>query len=166
MTQTEWLVKAMGMAFERGRGLWADSLLDVLDGLTAEQAAWKPQGGGTRSIWEIVRHVTFWKDALRQRLEGGPWADTSGHEEKGWPPVTDTSEEAWAETLKHLRRSHEALVQAVSRLADEQLDEPFPGEEEPIGEHLLGVIAHDTYHTGQILTLRQLQGRGEGEAHA
>ena len=160
MTQTEWLVKAMGMAFEKGRGLWAYSLLDVLDGLTAEQAAWKPQGGSTKSIWEIVRHVAFWKDALRQRLEGGPWADTSGHEEKGWPPAPEASEEAWAETLEQLRRCQERLVQAVGKLKDDQLNEPFPDEEEPMGEHLFGLIAHDTYHTGQILLLRQLQGIG------
>jgi uncharacterized damage-inducible protein DinB len=150
----------MQKAFQKGRGLWAHSLLDALEGLSAEQAAWKPQGQKTRSIWEIVSHVTFWKDALRQRLEGGPWADTSEHEEKGWPPVREISEKAWANTLEELKRSHEALVQAVSKLKDEQLEKPFPDEEEPIGEHLFGLIAHDGYHTGQILAMRQLQGIG------
>lgn len=152
----EWLIKAMEKAFQKDKGFWADSLLDAIDGLTAEQAAWKPRQQGTRSIWEIVRHVAFWKNAIVRNLERKPWADVSEH--KGWPPVTEASEAAWAETVEQLENLHGALIQCVSQLQDESLDKPFPGEEEPLREDLFGLIAHDSYHTGQILTLRQLQG--------
>ena len=160
VTQIEWFIKAMQKAFQKGQGLWAYSLLDALEGLTAEQAAWKPQGREMRSIWEIVNHVSFWKDAIVRSIEGKPRADTSQHEEKGWPPVTDTSEAAWGEAVEHLKSCHEALIEAIRQLKDEQLEEPFSGEEEPLAEHLFGLIAHDGYHTGQILLLRQLQGIG------
>jgi uncharacterized damage-inducible protein DinB len=137
----------MQKAFQKGRGLGAHSLLDALEGLTAEQAAWKPQGQKTRSIWEIVKHIASGKEFVVRRLD----SELAAIEE--WPKIEEVSEEAWAETLEQLKRCQERLFQAVGKLKDEQL-------EEPIGEHLFGLIAHDCYHTGQILTLRQLQGIG------
>lgn len=154
MTQKEWFIKAMGMAFQKGQGLWAHSLLDALEGLTAEQAAWKPQGQEARSIWEIVKHVASGKDFVGRRLDG----ELATVEE--WPKIEEMGERAWAETLEQLKRCQERLIQAVDKLKDEQLSEPLPGGEKPIREHLFGLIAHDCYHTGQILTLRQLQGLG------
>ncbi len=53
----DWLVKSIEMAFQRNKGLWADSLLDVLEGLTPEQAMWKPEGKDIHSIEEIVNHI-------------------------------------------------------------------------------------------------------------
>ncbi|MFQ5811710.1 MAG: DinB family protein [Anaerolineae bacterium] len=156
--QIQWLVKAVDMAFQKNQGLWADSLLDALEGLAAEQADWKPDEEGARSIWEIVDHVTFWKDAVIQRLERKPWPDAS--QDKDWLSVTEIGEAAWAKTVDQLKSVHEKLIQGVSQLQDEVLDQPFPDEERPIGEHLFGLVAHDSYHTGQILTLRQLQGIG------
>lgn len=158
--QTEWLLKAMEMAFGKGKGLWAHSMLDALEGLTAEQAAWKaagpqPQQKGTHSIWEIVNHATYWKDYLVQRLDG---VTKSFSDEESWV-VEETSEEAWAKAVARLKRTHNALMR---RLREKRLDlgKPFPGEKMPTGEALYGVLAHDCYHTGQILTLRQLQGIG------
>ena len=156
MTQTEWLLKAMEMAFQKGQGLWAHSLLDALEGLTAEQAAWKPEGQETRSIWEIVNHVIFWKEVVLRFLDGEE-AIQAGDD---WPPVSEVSEEAWAKTVERLRKVHEDLIQ---RLRERELDLDrkvtlVEGWTAPFGETLFGLIGHDSYHTGQILTLRQLQG--------
>ncbi|MBI3660032.1 hypothetical protein HY230_06120 [Candidatus Acetothermia bacterium] len=78
-----WLIKSMHMAYDEGKGLWAHSLLDAIKGLSAEQAAWKPRKKDARSVWEIVNHVAFWKDAMARSLEKKPWLDASKH--KGWP---------------------------------------------------------------------------------
>jgi len=156
MTQTEWFIKAMGMAFQRGKGLWAHSLLDALAGLTAEQAAWKPQEQETRSIWEIVNHVTFWKEVVLRFLDGEETVKVGDE----WPPVSEVSEEAWARTVEHLRETQEQLIKGLKG-REFDLDRPVTlveGWTAPFGETLFGLIAHDCYHTGQILTLRQLQG--------
>ncbi len=52
--QLGWIIKAMEMAFQKGEGLAANSLLDALEGLTAEQVAWKHPESDLHSIWEIV----------------------------------------------------------------------------------------------------------------
>ncbi|MBI3461342.1 hypothetical protein HY009_10485 [Candidatus Acetothermia bacterium] len=48
----------------------------------------------------------------------------------------------------------------MGKLSIESLDKPMLKEKRKLGEHICGVLAHDCYHTGQILTLRQLQGIG------
>jgi uncharacterized damage-inducible protein DinB len=154
--QTEWLIKAMEMTFAKGKGLWAHSMLDALEGLTAEQAAWKPSGPqphGTHSIWEIVHHATYWKDWAVQRLDG---STAKFSDEESWA-VTETSEEAWTKAIARLKRTHNKLMRRL-REKKLELNKPFPGEKMPTGEALFGVLAHDLYHTGQIVVLRQMQG--------
>ncbi len=158
--QAEWLLKAMEMAFQKKKGLWAHSMLDALEGLTAEQAAWKaagpqPQQKGAHSIWEIVNHATYWKEYLVQCLDGRTPA-ASESDEISWH-VETVSAEAWDRTLTQLKRTHNALIR---RLRARQLDlnKPFPGAKSKTGEMLFGVLAHDLYHTGQIVVLRQMQG--------
>jgi len=153
-----WFLKAMEMAFQEGRGLWALSLLDALEGLSPEQAAWKPQGQETRSIWEIVNHVTFWKAVVVRFLDG----EEAIKVEDDWPPVSEVSEEAWAQTVEHLRETQEQLIQGLKG-GEFDLDRPVTlveGWTAPWGETLFGLIAHDCYHTGQVLMLRWLQGIG------
>lgn len=154
--QTGWLIKALEMTFTKGKGLWAHSMLDALEGLTAKQAVWKaagPQPHGAHSIWEIVQHVTYWKGFLVQRLDG---KTTKFSDEESWV-VEETGEEAWAKAIARLKRTHNALMRRL-REKKLDLDKPFPGEKMPTGEALYGVLAHDCYHIGQILTLRQIQG--------
>ncbi|MFN4217845.1 MAG: DinB family protein [Candidatus Bipolaricaulia bacterium] len=151
--QTEWLLKAMELAVQKKKGLWAHSMLDALEGLTAEQAMWKPKEQSVHSIWEIVNHATYWKDFLVQRLDG---STAKFSDEESWV-VQETTEEAWAKAVARLTRTHNKLMR---RLREKKLDlnRPFPGEKMTFGEALYGVLAHDLYHTGQIVLLRQMQG--------
>src|SRR5580765_1363462 len=51
------------------KNVWFVSLKTVLDGVTAEQAAWKPEGADN-SIWETVNHIVFWNERWLQRYRG------------------------------------------------------------------------------------------------
>jgi DinB superfamily len=48
---------------------WQPSLAMAVRGLTAAQAAWRP-GPNRHSIWQIVRHVTRWKQATLAAWRG------------------------------------------------------------------------------------------------
>lgn len=149
--QAEWLLKAMELAFKKG--LWAHSMLDALEGLTAKQAAWKPKKKGAHSIWEIVHHAIYWKRYLVQGLEGkAPQAS----DEESWV-IPETTEEAWAKTIARLTRAHNALIRCLEK-KELDLNKLFPRTKARLGEMLFGVLAHDLYHTGQIVILRQMQG--------
>ncbi len=151
--QTEWLLKAIELTFQKKKGLWAHSMLDALEGLTAEQAAWKPQKKGVHSIWEILHHAIYWKEYLTQVLEGkAPQAS----DEESWS-VPEATEEAWAKTVARLRRTHNKLIRGLKK-RELDLNKSFPRTKAKLGEMLFGVLAHDLYHTGQIVLLRQMQG--------
>lgn len=148
-------------AFEGGA--WhGPALREALADVTAERAAARPVAGA-HSIWEIVRHVAAWHGAVRRRLEGEPAQLPA---EGDWPPVTDTSEAGWSETLHALEQSYHALRRTVAGLTGAQLNdyiygtlgtEPDPptGAGVSIYVTLHGVIQHDLYHAGQIALLKK-----------
>ena len=57
------------------------SLVGILTGITHQQAAARPLAGA-HTIWELVLHITAWKNEVRQRLGGAPAGDPS---EGDWP---------------------------------------------------------------------------------
>ena len=132
-----------------------DSVLEILDGVTAAQAAARPIKNA-HSIWELVLHIAAWDGAVLRRL-GGTAVELSDAE--NFPPVTETSEAAWRKTLAEVRRVHEQLIKTVAALPGSRLDQMVPGKE---GAHytfyymLHGVVQHELYHAGQIALLKKM----------
>lgn len=152
--QLGWIIQGMEMAFQKGEGLAANSLLDALEGLTAEQAAWKHPEADLHSIWEIVNHIASWNDYAVRLLNG-----VSTEPIENWPKVEETNEKSWIGTIEDLKDTHSALIKRLHK-TELDLDEDFPNSEMPTGKMLFGQLAHYCYHTGQILTHRRLQGIG------
>jgi len=135
-----------------GEAWHGPSLEEVLEDVTAEAAAKKPVAGG-HSIWEIVLHVGVWESVARRRLSGEVVRNVPP--EQDWPPVTDTTPEAWQNALEQLRSSCELLQQAISRITDRQLDAEVPGMGYSAYVMLHGAVQHATYHAGQIALLKK-----------
>ena len=139
-----------------GGDAWhGDSVFEILEGVTAAQAAAHPIKSA-HSIWELVLHIAAWDGAVLRRL-GGTAVELSDAE--NFPPVTDASEAAWRKTLAEVRRIHEKLIAAVAALPDSRLDQIVPGKK---GAHytfyymLHGVVQHELYHAGQIALLKKM----------
>ena len=132
-----------------------DSLFEILNGVTAAQAAARPIKNA-HTIWELVLHIAAWDNAVLRRL-GGVAVELS--DTQNFPTVTDASETAWRKALAEVQRVHDELVEAVSVLSDSRLDEIVPGKE---GAHytfyymLHGVVQHELYHAGQIALLKKM----------
>jgi len=151
------LLQVLDEAF-LARGWQGATLSGAVRGLTAKQALWRP--GGLRSrhnIWELVLHTAYWKHVVRERVEG------SGHTVFPRPPRNFPSlprpadAAAWKADVGLLKRQHELLRRAVSRLSPGRLDAPVNRSPWVVAEQLFGVAAHDLYHTGQIQLLKALQ---------
>ncbi|HVL70225.1 MAG TPA: DinB family protein [Vicinamibacterales bacterium] len=132
------------------------SLRAILDGVTHEEAAARPLGAA-HTIWELVLHITAWKNEARSRLEGAP----AGEPREGdWPPPGAATSERWAEALHDLETAHRLLVSAVRAFPEQNLHVPTndPRHEGPATtnyELLMGIVQHDVYHSGQIALLRK-----------
>jgi len=138
-----------------GEAWHGPSVLKILDGVTAQQAAAHPIPGA-HSIWELTLHIAAWENACRRRLEGDP-AQLS--DEEDWPTIEDTGEEAWHATQQHLRDNHQALLDAIAALDESNLDRPIiENAETPFSSvyvTLHGAVQHDLYHAGQIAILKK-----------
>jgi uncharacterized damage-inducible protein DinB len=153
MPEASRIADQLRRAFD-GDAWHGDSVLEILEGVTAARAAAHPIEGA-HSIWELVLHIAAWDDAVLRRM-GGVAVRLSGA--KNFPPVTDAGEAAWRAALDRVRRVHEELVAAVAALPDSRLDEMVPGKK---GAHytfyymLHGVVQHELYHAGQIALLKK-----------
>lgn len=128
------------------------SLRELLDDVTADQAAAHPIPGA-HSIWELINHIIAWEQISKQRLEGDAMKNPS--DEANFPPVNDTSEAAWQNTLEQLAASNQSLRDAVKLFDDSRLDDLVPEANYSNYFMLHGVIQHDLYHAGQIALLKK-----------
>ncbi len=138
-----------------GEAWHGPALLEILDGLTAAGAAARPLASA-HSIWEVVRHIAVWDDVARRRM-AGEVVQPAPHED--WPEVSRTATAGdWERTLDHLKRTHEALVAAVTTCPDARLPEKVPGKEPDyytLYYMLHGIVQHELYHAGQIALLKK-----------
>ena len=150
--------------FERAHDgdAWHGSpIASILEGVTHEQAARRPPGGA-HSIWELVLHVTGWRNEIAKRAAGKPAGEPA---EGDYPPVGEPTAERWRAALAALDASHEKLVKAVRGMGDDLMQKPTNDpRNRPLGtgvsyyEMLHGIVQHDAYHSGQIAILKKIVG--------
>jgi uncharacterized damage-inducible protein DinB len=133
-------------------------LRTLLAGIIPEVAAARPIRN-VHSVWEIVLHMTAWKNEVRRRLAGAPAREP---EEGDWPDVPAPTAEAWKAALDRLEHAHADLTAAVAKLPESKLFEPTndPRNRETgsgVSHYVLlhGIVQHDVYHAGQIALVRK-----------
>ncbi len=136
----------------RGDAWHGPSLREVLEGVTAAQAAARPVSQA-HTIWELVRHIIAWEQIARRRLSGETLVGIP--DEMSFPPVLDTSDAAWHRVRAEVEESSRSLHDALQRMNDARLEATVPGTQYTNYVLLHGVIQHDLYHAGQIALLRK-----------
>jgi uncharacterized damage-inducible protein DinB len=135
-------------------GAWhGPALLELLADVPAARAASRPLAGA-HSIWEIALHVAAWQGFAARAVEGAAMpTDLAAAED--WPPVSDTSEDAWRAAVAGLREAGRRLRDALRGLSEEDLERVVPGREYTFYFLLHGVVQHGLYHAGQIALLKR-----------
>jgi uncharacterized damage-inducible protein DinB len=132
---------------------WFDCLPYTAAGLTSAQAAQTP-AKGFNSVWQVVEHMRYWEEYCLQHLQGATKPDLGAD----WPPITKPGEAAWKACLDRLYETTGRLCAYVAGLTDAQLDEPFAPGKPPRRQMLQGVLAHNSYHTCEVITIRHMLG--------
>src|SRR5919204_253498 len=101
---------ACGVAGTRDRGPCVQRLVR-----RAPVGSPRPQNRlrGGHTIWKFLLDMAVWERTVLRRPGGEP---TSLSTEEDWPPVTDSSETAWGQTLTGLADSNARLREAIGRL--------------------------------------------------
>ena len=149
MTELEQFADTLQRAFD-GESWQGDSLSELLDGVTAEQAKKRPlpQAHG---IWELVLHISVWHRVVQRRMKGEAVLPT-GNENF---PERGQSEAEWKQAVEALRQSTNETAEDIRRFPANRLDEQVPGKNYAYRHMLGGVAAHDAYHAGQIALLKK-----------
>ncbi|SNZ15908.1 Uncharacterized damage-inducible protein DinB (forms a four-helix bundle) [Terribacillus aidingensis] len=123
---------------------WFVPLKPAIEGLTAEQAAWTDTEE-TNSIHDIIRHLLFYKaDYLKQFKEGKERTKVTEIQQ------TFEGEESWEKTVQQFFVIMDSWLQAVEEADEEKL--------QTWSKEIAHICQHITYHTGQIVHIRKVQG--------
>ena len=135
-----------------GEAWHGPAVLELLDGLSAAQAASHPIAGA-HSIWELVLHLRSDYDLVLRRLAGDGSQLTAA---EGWPACPAPTEENWQQTVQELELLNRKLRKAVRDFPGERLDDPLVAEVPYTAyTQFIGVTQHNLYHAGQIALLKR-----------
>lgn len=131
------------------------SVAQIIEDVTAVQAAAKPVPDA-HSIWELLLHMDAWQVFALHMCEDNPLPMLEG--DADWPPVTDTSDDAWNAAKAAFAEHAKGLGQCIATWDDAKLRETVPGGEFPFKVLLHGVAHHNLYHAGQVAMLKKAAG--------
>lgn len=158
MGSTDLLLLDLDCAFDKSA--WhGTTLKGALRGLDPETALWRP-APDRHNIWEELLHCAYWKyiarrHVARAEVEGFPRSPSN------WPaPPPEATRASLRADIALLQNEHAALRQAVAEFPAKRLGDRPTAKGPTFAKLILGVAAHDLYHTGQIQLLKRLIARG------
>ena len=132
---------------------WLDvTIMDTLKNISAKHAA-KKIFPDRNSIWQIVNHITSWRENVLLRVQGN---EVSASNNNYFSDIEDTSETAWEKALERLENSQKQWTEFLKIFNESQFDTIYPPNRMTYYEHIHGILQHDAYHLGQIVLLSKL----------
>jgi len=148
-------VATLHFGFDREN--WHPALVQALEGVTAEQAAWRP-ADGRNSIHDIVLHLLHWKRAALDNFEPLATRDAfDAYAAQDWQREAAVTV-GWEGDVRQLMEVSKQLIETVEAAGAEELASPLEHGRRARALNLLNLATHDAYHAGQIRLLRVLQG--------
>ncbi|MCU1270504.1 MAG: DinB family protein [Acidobacteriaceae bacterium] len=152
MSEIEFIADQLKAAFD-GEAWHGPALMEILDGVNAATAASHPIPAA-HSIWELVLHLATWERVIARRIQGQEFMPS---DDENFPQVRQPTDSAWREAVKMLRTTHAELIQLVSAMKEDRLNDRVPGKDYDLRFMLTGAIQHAAYHGGQIALLKKAQ---------
>jgi len=133
----------------RGHTFNGYSLMETLRPMSARTAASTETYEGF-SAWDNLVHAIYFKFHLTRVLGFAepllpyPW------EEGSFPPIPDTSDEAWGRALDYAELVHDTYISALNSIGEERFSERIEEWDCTVREAIVWMPAHDTYHVAQV----------------
>jgi len=150
MNRTDLLVRMLDTTFDKES--WYAPLKPAIEGLNAEQAIWKPAGEATKTIWENVNHLIYYKERLTANLEGREWQHNLDGDDTFVLTEQVKDDKVWSAVVERVETAQRSLRKALSNTTLEAITQ------NALEETLLDILLHEAYHTGQIIQIRKMQG--------
>ncbi|HEX6222926.1 MAG TPA: DinB family protein [Chryseolinea sp.] len=118
----------------------------ALKGVTAEQAVWK-DGSVNHSIGQLANHLLFWNERQLKVFKGQKNEPFNGNNDETFNTFT---KEQWTQTVQRL----DEVLSEIENIIQNADEASLKSWAETIGN----ISTHNSYHTGQIIFVRKLQG--------
>jgi uncharacterized damage-inducible protein DinB len=125
---------------------WFVPVMKGLEGLTAQQATWKPSDS-SHSIGQLANHLLFWNKQELDKFYGRKPAAFNGNNDETFTAFTEAS---WKTTVQQLGEVMKGWEEAIEKSDDAKLQSWY--------SIIAHISTHNAYHTGQILYIRKLAG--------
>ncbi|MEO6590234.1 MAG: DinB family protein [Pyrinomonadaceae bacterium] len=156
MTTKEFLIDQFTSNYDTDG--WFVALKNTFKGLSAADAAWKPEGVDN-SIWGIIRHLNFYNERYLKRFRNEPVEEFEFENSETFAGAETVSEEAWASEIERFERVMDGWRTAFEAAAEERFGQSFSEEKQETLAEIIGLMnMHHAHHGGQIVILRKLQG--------
>ncbi len=155
----------------RGKGAHVDPIACVED-VSAEVAA-REVLGFPHSIWQLVFHISYWMEYELRRIRGERpvYPEHNAESFPAAPSPADAREwERLRSRMKELLGEFGALAKSSPQELQREIESVHAGDKNVAGTLeavLWQMVAHNSYHVGQIAMMRQAVGvwppRGGGD---
>ncbi|NOT48726.1 MAG: DinB family protein [Acidobacteria bacterium] len=142
---------------------WFVAVRNAVEGITAEQAAWRPDGADN-SIWETLAHLNYYNNAYLVRFRDEDYEYKVASNDDTFAGSTEVSEDDWQDEIAKFDSVMDEWRGLLAAADESKFASPVRNKEDRNwGELLADINAHNAYHGGQILLLRKLQGSWNSE---
>lgn len=132
----------------------------ILEGL-ADEIAHRSTAGVPHTIYQELWHITFWQQMTLDWI-GGIETPYPAQPAAGFPSGTDTDRESWEQLCQRFVRGNQLAAAAAGDA--QKLERSIRCPSRPgapvrtmtVREQLESLAAHNAYHFGRIVLLRQL----------
>jgi uncharacterized damage-inducible protein DinB len=127
------------------------------------ETAHRTIAGSPRTIYQELWHITYWQQISLDWIAGTE-TPYPAHADQGFPSEADTEREKWDALRDRFFRGNRQAAEAAQDLA--RLEQSIRCTSRPghpvrimtVREQLENLAAHNAYHFGRIVLLRQLLG--------
>lgn len=137
---------------------WFVALRNTLNNLTAQQAAWKPDGADN-SIWGVLAHLNFYNERYLKRFKGEQIENSHLENSETFSGAEDASEENWQAEIEKFDRVMSEWKSAIESADESKFAQNVSAENQSPWAEVVGLInTHNSHHGGQIVIMRKMQG--------
>jgi uncharacterized damage-inducible protein DinB len=154
MSIKETLLEQFNTCFETNG--WFVAVKNAIAGISAEQAAWKPEGSDN-SIWSLLSHMNYYNNAYLERFQGRHFEyDISDNDETFTQSASEDEWKAEVERFAEIMNGWRRVLESADESKFDDIAPPY--NKSKWSEIIANINAHTAHHGGQIVLLRKLQG--------
>ncbi|MEQ8685731.1 MAG: DinB family protein [Imperialibacter sp.] len=129
----------------------------ILHEIMPERVGLSPDAS-SHSVFQLAQHMLTWRTFVVEQLKGNEAYKVSLNSEKDWSPSDQINTESWSALLQAFDDNQKILLDLIQRTSTDTFEKQVPGKSYDFKHLIEGIVHHDIYHAGQIVTTAKMVG--------